>query len=290
MQFMGSILDREEYVEQGYFFRILRERLLDNRPTQETLDSIGEEILSITRLPYAIDFLAAELRHTGILSSGFNRLTHYFTPFQGFIIRQSEDDKRRFNIETALLVLEREAEYRAGAISPQGLFVYQFETISRNRLSYVEGIDAMKQDPIYQEDWRVFLTALQKQIGIIDFAELLYLRSDLHIAEQKRKMENYQPPLLPLFGEKEGKIAKANRGRDPLYLFAALQRQLGYPKVPRPKAPEDITNKFEMIKAKIRELEARLKLVEGEQHGKIDLSEFMFKPGEIPEFQDEEDI
>ena len=36
--------------------------------------------------------------------------------------------------------------------------------------------------------------------------------------------------MPPLFAEKEGKIAKANRGRDPL-LFAALQRQLGYPEV-----------------------------------------------------------
>ena len=41
----------------------------------------------------------------------------------------------------------------------------------------------------------------------------------------------WEPPHEPLFGEKEGKIAKASRGRDPLYLFAALQRQLGYPEV-----------------------------------------------------------
>ena len=37
-----------------------------------------------------------------------------------------------------------------------------------------------------------------------------------------------------LFGEKEGRIAMANRRKDPLYLFSALQRHLGYPSVPRP--------------------------------------------------------
>ena len=45
------------------------------------------------------------------------------------------------------------------------------------------------------------------------------------------------PSIPTLFGEKEGKIARANRGRDPLYLFSALQRQLGYPEVPRPAGP-----------------------------------------------------
>ena len=45
--------------------------------------------------------------------------------------------------------------------------------------------------------------------------------------------------MPPLFGEKEGKIAKASRGRDPLFLFAALQRQLGYPEVPRYRQVQD---------------------------------------------------
>ena len=47
------------------------------------------------------------------------------------------------------------------------------------------------------------------------------------------------PKFPTLFGEKEGKIARANRGRDPLYLFSALQRQLGYPEVPRPRRPDE---------------------------------------------------
>ena len=110
---MAAVLDREEYIEQAYFFNILRERIAANMPTQEVLERVHEEILSTTRLPLAIQFLATELKHSGLLSSGFARLSHYFTPFQAFVIRQTEEDRLKFNIDSALLVLEREARYRA---------------------------------------------------------------------------------------------------------------------------------------------------------------------------------
>src|SRR5438105_7453531 len=110
----GSILEREEYIEQVYFFRVCRERVASNMAAQDVLQSIHEEILSTTRLPLAIQFLATELKHSGLLSSGFARLPHYFTPFQAFVIRQTEQERRRFSMETALLVLEREAQYRSG--------------------------------------------------------------------------------------------------------------------------------------------------------------------------------
>src|SRR5512140_1410764 len=133
---MAAVLEREEYIEQAYFFRVLRERRGDNRATQDVLASLHEEILSTTRLPYAIQFLATELKHSGLLSSGFQRLQHYFTPFQAFIIRQAEEERLRFSLEIGLLILEREASYRAQALTPPGLFVYQFEALSRNRLGY----------------------------------------------------------------------------------------------------------------------------------------------------------
>src|SRR5262245_6389800 len=128
------VLDREEYIEQAYFFRTFRERALENMPAQEVLERIHEEILATTRLPLAIQFLATELKHSGVLASGFARLPHYFTPFQAFVIAQAEKAGLRFSLPTALLVLEREANYRAGSVTPAGLFVYQFETLSRNRL------------------------------------------------------------------------------------------------------------------------------------------------------------
>src|SRR3984893_757872 len=130
----ATVLEREEYIEQSYFFRVLRERMATNMAAQDVLIHIHEEILSTTRLPYAIQFLATELKHSGLLSSGFDRLPHYFSSFQAFIIRQTEEDKRRFSMDAALLILEREADYRAKQITPPGLFVYQFEVLSRHRL------------------------------------------------------------------------------------------------------------------------------------------------------------
>src|SRR6476660_6130363 len=127
----ATVLEREEYIEQAYFFRVLRERLEAGQPTQDVLDRIDQEILAITRLPYAVQFLSAELKHTGQLSSGFARLAHYFTPFQAFVVRGTEEEGRRFSTETALLVLQRQAEYLAGTPSPAGLFVYQFEVLCR---------------------------------------------------------------------------------------------------------------------------------------------------------------
>jgi hypothetical protein len=274
----ATLLDREEYIEQAYFFRVFRERLAQNMAAQEILDHIHEEILSTTRLPYAVQFLATELKHSGLLSSGFARLTHYFTPFQAFVLRQTEDEKRRFSIETALLVLEREAQYRAGEPTPSGLFVYQFEAISRNRLGYDEGLRDMTADPLYDVNWREYLELVRRQVGAVDFADLVYVRSELYVREQRRQTPDYEPPLPPLFGEKEGKIARANRGRDPLYLFAALQRQLGYPVVPRPTPPDDLNAKLLAFQAKLRDVEARLRLVEGEVRGQLDLNQFLAKP------------
>jgi hypothetical protein len=276
---MPSTLEREEYIEQNYFFRTLRERMVeDHLPTQQVLERVHEEILSITRLPLAIQFLATELKHSGLLASGFAQLPHYFTAFQAFVIEQAEDERTRFSIDVALLVLEREAKYRSEAPTPQGLFVYQFETLSRNRLGYDEGLQRMRSDPFYDADWQQYLEMVRRQVGVVDFADLVYLRSDLYVTEQRRRQPDYQPPVVPLFGEKEGKIARANRGRDPLYLFAALQRQLGYPEVPRIKPRDDPAAKLLEIQAKMKELEARIKLLEAEQRGKVDLSEFMAKP------------
>src|SRR3954451_16154315 len=99
---MSAVLGREEYVEQVYFFRAFRERVADNLAAQEILERLHEEILATTRLPYAIQFLATELKHSGVLGTGFARLPHYFTPFQAFVVHQAEEDKLRFTMPTAL--------------------------------------------------------------------------------------------------------------------------------------------------------------------------------------------
>ncbi len=81
-----SPLESEEYVEQAHFFKILGERLVENEPAQEVLASVREEILATTKLPMAIDFLKGELLLTGRISDGMQKLSHYFTPFQAFIL------------------------------------------------------------------------------------------------------------------------------------------------------------------------------------------------------------
>jgi hypothetical protein len=275
---MTNVLEGEEYIEQAYFFRTVRERLEQKMSTQQILEQVHEEILSTTRLPMAIQFLNAEIKHTGQLSSGFLKLPHYFTPFQAFVVQNTEMENRRFSVDIALLILEREAQYRAGAPTPAGLFVYEFEALSRNRLGYDEGMRCMQEDAFFDAEWRDYLMMVRRQVGVVDFADLVYVRSEYYVRDQRRHDPSYVPPVPVLFAEKEGKIAKANRGRDPLYLFAALQRQLGYPEVPRARPKDDPLAQIAALKTKIREMEIRMKLLEGEVRGRVDLTEFMAKP------------
>jgi hypothetical protein len=270
---MSTVLERDEFVEQAYFFRIFRERLAENLPAQEILARAHEELLTTTRLPLAVQFLATELKHTGSLGGGLAKLPHYFTPFQAFVLQQAESESRRLPMPTALLVLEREATYKAGTPTRPGLFVYQFETLCRNRLGYLDGVTAMAGDPFYDAAWKHYLDTVRRQIGVVDFAELVYLRSEQYVTDQRRRDPAYAPPVAPLFGEKEGKIAKASLRRDPLFLFAALQRQLDYPEVPRHKPRDDAESRLDAMVVKLREMEARIKLLEGELRGNIDLTQ-----------------
>src|SRR5690606_28388041 len=127
--------------------------------------------------------------------------------------------------------------YRAENPQPAALFVYQFECLARNRLGYDYGLRAVAADPIYNEDWREWSERIRMQLGTVDCADLPSLRSEFPVEQTRRRNRNpdYRPSYPILFGLQEGRIAWANLGKDPLYMFAALQRQLGYPAVPRPK-------------------------------------------------------
>ena len=279
-------LDREEYIEQAYFFRSFRERLEENIPSQEVLSCIHEEVLSTTKLPMAIEFLRGELSHHGGIGEGMKRLPHYFTPFQAYVLQKSEEDRARFDQRVALEVLQREAEYRAGAVSSAGLFIYQFEAISRNRLGYDQGMSAIAEDPQYDEVWRSWIRRARLHLGTIDFADLIWFHSEQWLVDRKRQLRDdtvvAEQPVL--FGIKEGRIAAANRGRDPLYMFAALQRQLGYPTVPRARMQEGTERLLKQFDGKIKELEKRIQILEAEAKGKLDLTEFIVKD---PTFTDE---
>ncbi|HTQ38800.1 MAG TPA: hypothetical protein VMJ32_07215 [Pirellulales bacterium] len=273
------MLDREEYVEQVYLFKALGERLRESMATQDLLVWIKEEILTTTRLPMAMDFLAAELKLQGKFSPAMEKLSHYFRPFQTFVVAEAEKDRGKFDIGVALKILQHEAQYFVDGATPQGIFLYQFECLCRNRLGYDRGLEAIAGDPIFDEAWREWILTVRRQVGLIDIADLIYVRSEQYPIDCRRHGHEEAIGDKPmLFGQKEGRIALANRKKDPLLLFAALHRQLGYPAVPR-QTPVDLTP--EILPALIRRLdrlELRLKLAEEEQRGGIDLTRFYQPP------------
>ncbi|MDH3718066.1 MAG: hypothetical protein OES79_08075 [Planctomycetota bacterium] len=276
------MLPREELIEQAYFFRTLRERAAQAIPSQEVLSTIKEEILATTKLPLALDFMAGELMMHGVFAPAMARLPHYFTPFQTFVMSQAEDERGRFDINVGLLILEREAEYRAGEPTRQGLFLYQFESICRNRLKYDPGLLAVADDPAFDEPWRQWVLTVRRQVGLVDLGDLIYVRSQHYHKRRQREGHADQPEGTVLFGEKEGRIATATRGKDPLLLFAALHRQLGYPEVPKPAPVDDRRDVLPLLVRRLDRMEARLKLVEEEAKGGIDIERFYGDPGRPP--------
>jgi hypothetical protein len=240
--------------------------------TQELLTAIRQEILATTRLPYALEFMASELRLTGGFATAMAKLPHYFTPFQTFVIAEAEKLEGRFDFRVALEILQREAEYRAEGASVQGIFLYQFEALCRNRLGYDRGLEAVAGDPIYNADWREWITTVRRQIGLVDFSDMIYVRSEFYRQKREKRDAEAEKPIL--FGEKEGRIALANRRKDPLYLFSALERHLGYPTVPRPKPEDSQRHIIPALQRKVEWLETRLKLLEEELRGGINLARY----------------
>lgn len=280
----SPLLDREEYIEQTHFFRVFAERLRENVSSQEILATVQEEILSTTKLPMAIDFLRSEILLQGRMSDAMTRLEHYFAPFQAFIMRQAEQEtKSKFDQFMALEILTREAEFRANNPSPQGLFIYQFECLSRNRLGYTEGLVALGGDPLYDDAWREWFAVLRRELGTSEFSDLLYFRSEQFVADRRRASHDpsFNVSYPTLFGLREGRIAKAHRKKDPLYMFAALQRQLGYPSVPRQKPKTDQQVIHPILEQRLQRIEQSVKIVQAELKGGVDLSQFFKKPDDV---------
>ncbi len=307
-------LGREEYIEQSHFFRALGERLAESVPAQEVLASVREEVLATTKLPLAIDFLLGELRHEGLLGPALTMLPHYFTPFQAFVIQESENVRLRFDLRVGLEILSREAEYRAGEPTREGIFLYQFESLCRNRLGYDRGLEAVARDPAFNDVWREWIRKVRRQIGMVDIADLIYVHSEYYWQRQDNRSQPRaatplrgvpaSPPAadetvegagaedgparaedgerIILFGEREGRIALANRRKDPLFLFSSLHRQLGYPEVPRQKPADKEQALLPQLARRLEQLELRLKLIEEDRRGEVDLTAFYERPQEPP--------
>jgi hypothetical protein len=273
-------LPREEYVEQAYLFEILWERLGHDITLQDLLAQCRYEVLATTKLPLAIDFLSTELKHSGLLGPGMRRVQHYFSPFQAFLVEQAEKDTGRFDFRTAVRILQYEAQYKASdRLDPQGLFFYQFEALCRNRLNYDAGLTAMARDPHYNAAWSEWLLVVRAQIGLVDLADLIYGRSQDFVAYRKRHLGDDADPEYPiLFGMREGKIALANRRKDLLFLFAAMQRHLSYPTVPKREIYDNTLDLIPQMQRRMERLEARVKFMEEEQRQGIDITKFFGKP------------
>jgi len=113
-------------------------------------------------------------------------------------------------------------------------------------------------------------------------ADLIYVHSEHYLKTQNQIAESdgseAELPEVVLFGEKEGRIALANRNKEPQYLFSALQRQLNYPAVPKPKRKDPVDEALPKLIKQMERMEMRMKLLEDEQREKgIDLQQFYGK-------------
>lgn len=266
------LLSHEEYVEQRFLFKTFLERLDDGYSSQEILCVMKNELLGTTKLPLAVDYLLSDVKLKGVMHEAMGKMAHYFTPFQTFIVAAAERQGGRFDFKTALKALERLAGYMADGPAVQGVFFYQFETLSRNRLGFDYGLEAISADPIYDEHWRRWINViLRRQVGIIDLADLIYVRSEFYEPRPDEQRD------AVLFGQREGRIAWASRRRDPAFLFSALSRHLRYPEVPRSKRVREEENLVPVLKRRIELLESRLQILEEELRGGIQLDRYYKK-------------
>jgi hypothetical protein len=131
---------------------------------------------------------------------------------------------------------------------------------------------------------------------MVDLADLIYVHSEYYVQRSGRAGAPSPPssdtPACDedapdrsvqlthqvLFGEREGRIALANRRKDPMFLFSSLHRQLGYPEVPRPAAAAVQEALLPQLARRLEQIETRVKLIEEEQRGGLDLTKFYERP------------
>ncbi len=270
-------LDRAEYIEQEHLYKLLGERIVQQMPIQELLEQVHYELSASTRLPMAVSFLLTELKHSGAMSPAMTRLSHYFNPFQSYLVSEAEQEGGKFDMRIALKILQAEAKFRAEGASREGLFFFQFEVICRNRLRYDAGLKAISDDPSYDSTWVSFLNRLRMQIGFVDISDFLFIHSEDYRQRLIAANEPIEGKGPFIFGNQEGRIAFASRRRDPLFLFGALQRHLGYPEVPRPIVPDRTMEMIPQLMRRVERLEARLQLLEQENRTGIDITKFYGK-------------
>ena len=230
-----------------------------------------------TKLPLAIDFLRTEVLHGGRLNPAMAKIGHYFTPFQTFVVaagRVGQVEVRHG---------DRAVNPRAdGGVPGAGAFAGGAVHLPvRVRGAEPAGLRrrpaGRRRRPLFRTPrggpgspaWRGRWGRRTSPTWSISAAT-----SSSRAAAGPNTTPTGGPATRCCSTARLGRIARANRGKDPLYMFAALQRQLGYPRVPKPAAPAD--DKLPPAQeARLARLEKRLQLLEAEQRGTgIDLHEF----------------
>ena len=216
------------------------------------------------------------------MATAMTKLDHYFTPLQAYIVGEGENERGRFDLRIgSRSCRSREANStgpgctprRRGGPTLQGLFLYQFEVLCRNRLGYDKGLSAIAADPAYPPEWQDWILGDPPPGG-----HGRHRRSDLCAERSTPPGGTTARPVTALFGEQEGRIALANRRKDPLYLFNSLHRQLGYPEPPRTHLPTEDENPIPAMARRLEQLEKRTQLLEEEQRGGIRPDQFYEKP------------
>ncbi|MBL8888861.1 MAG: hypothetical protein JNL67_02710 [Planctomycetaceae bacterium] len=286
-------LPSEEYVEQAHLFESLAKQVLLElelqQPLQALLQWLKQEVLATTKLPLAIDYMIAELKHVGTIGTAFTKLPHYFSTFQSYLINEAESERGRFDIWQAFRILHQDAKLRAAGTSPNAMFFFQFETLCRNRLSYDHGIEAMSRDFFYDPTWSAWILTVRHKIGLVDLTDLVYVHSQNYVDNESRRLDaEIETPTPLLFSDKEGRIALANRHKEPLFFFSSLQRHLGIPASPQAPKPSESARVLPKVVRDLERLEVRIRLLEEEQKQKgIDLSQFYEKYSKPPRHLDE---
>ena len=133
----------------------------------------------------------------------------------------------------------------------------------------------MQGDPSYDAVKREYVDTVRRQIGLVDFPDLIFLRSDYYVELcNGGRIRNTQPRWGAAFRRLvQARKRTLTAGRDPLYPFAAAQRQLGYPEVPRPKPRRHGFGRSRRCRRKLREMDLRIKLMESENFRRTTRSE-----------------
>ena len=180
-----SFLEREEYIEQAYLFRTLRERIEQGIATQDLLASIREEILSTTKLPMAVDFLSAELRHQGRFRRGHAKAQPLFTPVSG--VRRRRSGSRARQIRSAAGPGNLPAQRRTIAPTRRCRKESSCSSSSRSHGTDLATTAACKPLPTIRCSTSVraeWILTVRRQIGLVDFAEMIYVRSQHYVQQQ----------------------------------------------------------------------------------------------------------